>query len=322
MEEQPKRKPASKCIHDKRKSRCKDCGGSELCIHGRRKTRCKECEGGEYCEHSKIRIYCKECGGSQICNHGISKYYCLDCNGKGRCEHNKIKSQCKECKGTKICEHDLYKPYCKECGGSQICKHDKQKQTCKECEGSDLCKSSWCEVRKRKDLEDYCFFCYVNIYPEKEISKNYRTKEKEVVNYVLKEFPDFDWLNNKTVPDGCSRKRPDLFCDFGYQVLTIEINENQHEYYDCSCENFRLMQIFKDIDERPLINIQFNPDAYLKNKDEKIKSCWKIGKNGKLSISNHEDWNQRLEKLKEHINHWIENKTEKSIEVVRLFYDS
>ena len=35
----------NKCIHNKTKSRCKDCGGSRLCIHDRRKEACKECGG-------------------------------------------------------------------------------------------------------------------------------------------------------------------------------------------------------------------------------------------------------------------------------------
>jgi len=38
MPTQPK-----KCPHGKRKSRCKECGGSELCIHKKQKSQCKEC---------------------------------------------------------------------------------------------------------------------------------------------------------------------------------------------------------------------------------------------------------------------------------------
>ena len=31
------------CVHNKKKYRCKFCGGSELCQHDRRKHDCKEC---------------------------------------------------------------------------------------------------------------------------------------------------------------------------------------------------------------------------------------------------------------------------------------
>ena len=33
----------AKCPHDRRKSTCKDCGGSSICVHNRRKSECKEC---------------------------------------------------------------------------------------------------------------------------------------------------------------------------------------------------------------------------------------------------------------------------------------
>jgi hypothetical protein len=35
----------NKCEHGIRKSRCLDCGGSEMCEHNKRKSRCKDCEG-------------------------------------------------------------------------------------------------------------------------------------------------------------------------------------------------------------------------------------------------------------------------------------
>ena len=47
------------CAHGKRKSRCKDCGGSDTCEHGKERRRCKDCGGSGICEHSRIRRqYC------------------------------------------------------------------------------------------------------------------------------------------------------------------------------------------------------------------------------------------------------------------------
>ena len=34
----------TKCEHNKRKSRCKECGGSSICEHNRRRSQCKECK--------------------------------------------------------------------------------------------------------------------------------------------------------------------------------------------------------------------------------------------------------------------------------------
>ena len=35
-----------KCEHGRRRTECKDCGGSSICEHGRQRSRCKDCGGG------------------------------------------------------------------------------------------------------------------------------------------------------------------------------------------------------------------------------------------------------------------------------------
>ena len=47
-----------KCIHNKDKSRCIECGGSGICIHNKQKSRCKECGGSEICIHHKQKSRC------------------------------------------------------------------------------------------------------------------------------------------------------------------------------------------------------------------------------------------------------------------------
>ena len=49
------------CVHNQRRSRCKECGGASICEHNRRRTRCKECGGASICEHNRQRSKCKEC---------------------------------------------------------------------------------------------------------------------------------------------------------------------------------------------------------------------------------------------------------------------
>ena len=88
---------ANKCEHNRRKSSCKECGGSDICEHNKRKSVCKECGGASICEHKKRKSRCKECGGSEICEHNKTKYRCKECGGGEICEHNKRKDQCKDC---------------------------------------------------------------------------------------------------------------------------------------------------------------------------------------------------------------------------------
>jgi hypothetical protein len=331
--EHNRRKPQCKecggsqiCEHNKEKSKCKECDGSQICEHNRRKTQCKECHGSEICFHNKRKTYCKECGGSQICEHNKIKYKCKECGGSQICEHNKEKSRCKLCGGSEICEHNKIKYKCKECHGSAICEHGKQKSRCKLCGGSALCKSSWCETQiKNKKYDGYCFMCYVHLFPDKPNSRNYKTKEHTIVDYVKTTFSDFTWIADRKVADGCSRRRPDLLLDLGYQVIVVEIDENQHGTYDCSCENKRLMQISQDIGHRPLVFIRFNPDDYLTKEGEKIKTCWSVSKLGLCHINPKEKrrWDERLETLKAQIAYWSDeaNKSEKTLEVVHLYYD-
>jgi hypothetical protein len=186
------------------------------------------------------------------------------------------------------------------------------------------CKSSWCSTRVQEKYDGYCLFCYMNLFPDKPVSRNYKTKEYAVVEYVKIQFPDFNWIADKTITGGCSKKRPDLLLDLGYQIVIIEIDENQHIDYDCSCENKRIMELSQDLGHRPIVFIRFNPDDYEKN-GINITSCWGQDKKGICVVkkSKKSEWSQRLNALEEQIKYWLnpENGTNKTIEIIQLFYD-
>lgn len=276
------------------------------------------------CEHNLRKTRCIACGGTELCEHNKRKYRCVDCKGSSICIHNLIKSRCINCGGNELCTHNKRKSICKECEGGSICIHNKQKTRCKLCGGSALCKSSWCETRVTRKYNGYCLTCFVHLFPDKPNSKNYKTKEKTTIDYILEQFPieKYTWIADKKIQDGCSKKRPDLLLDLGYQVIIIEVDENQHYDYDCSCENKRLMELSKDIGHRPLIFIRFNPDDYF-IKDEKVTSCWSINGQGICTVkkSKQKEWLERLETLKLQIEYWLENKTNKTVEIIQLFYD-
>jgi len=187
------------------------------------------------------------------------------------------------------------------------------------------CKSEWCTtIVLTIKYDGYCLFCFINLFPDKPVSRNYKTKEYAVVEFVMSVFPDVDWVADKIINGGCSKRRPDLILDLGYQILIVEVDEDQHNNYDCSCENKRLMQLSQDMGHRPIIFIRFNPDKYEKN-GITITSCWGKNENGICVVkkSKKDEWNQRLNVLEEHINYWIDpqNITNKTVEVIQLFYD-
>ena len=104
--------------------------------------------------------------------------------------------------------------------------------------------------------------CCVNLFPDIEVARNYKTKENEVASRVKSLFPEFSWVCDKKVQDGCSLRRPDLLLDMGTHIIIVEVDENKHSGYDCSCENKRLMEISQDSGHRPIVFIRFNPDGY------------------------------------------------------------
>jgi hypothetical protein len=164
----------------------------------------------------------------------------------------------------------------------------------------------------------------MNMFPDKPVSRNYKTKEYSVVEFVKSRYPDVQWIADKIVHGGCSKRRPDLLLDLGYQILIVEIDENQHIDYDCSCENKRIMELSQDLGHRPIVFIRFNPDEYTNN-GIKTTSCWGLDKRGMCVIkkSKKNEWTHRLQQLAEQIEYWTNpaNQTSKTVEVIQLFYD-
>jgi len=310
------------CEHGRLRAQCKECGGVRICEHGKQKSRCKECGGSGICEHGREKYSCKDCGGSSICKHGIVKYRCKECDGSSICIHKRLKFLCKDCGGSGICEHGKNKTICKECGGARICIHGKQKPHCKDCGGSKLCKSPHCSTKAIKKYDGYCMPCCIHLFPETPVARNYKTKETATVHAVQEAFPNFSWVSDKRVADGCSLRRPDLMVDMGTHLVIVEVDENQHTAYDSSCETKRLMQISQDVGHRPIVFIRFNPDSYTV-KGVKVPSCWHANKLGIMVVvkKRAQEWEHRLARLKESIGHWVVQGTEKTVEIVELFYD-
>lgn len=331
-------KECKPCPHGNLKYTCRECCGSAFCEHKKRKSSCIECSGSTFCDHKKIKNTCKEC--NKCIHRDVHKKYCKECDGSALCEHDTIKTKCKECGGSDVCKHGKRKQTCRECNGSTFCEHNKDKRTCKDCGiglarcnhgklkslckehgGRDLCKSLLCETRKNKNyikFHGYCTFCFVHLFPDELITRNYKTKEKCVTDHIQSLFPNDDWICDKTILDGCSKKRPDCKLDMGSHLLIVEVDENRHSRYDCSCENKRLMQISLDVGHRPIVFLRFNPDG-----NETSTSCWAVNKKtGILHVPNKktEEWNNRLKSLTEQIIYWKQNTPLKMVEIIELFY--
>ena len=190
---------------------------------------------------------------------------------------------------------------------------------------SKSCKSEWCQTIPHFNKYDgYCLRCFIYLFPDKPVSRNYKTKEYSVLDFIKTKFPHFDFVADKIVSGGCSRRRPDLLLDLLYQIIIIEVDENQHQDYDCFCQNKRIMELSQDLGHRPIVFIRFNPDDYKKD-GKNITSCWGCDKNGICVVkkSKQKEWLERLNTLEDQIKYWTdpENMTNKTIEIIHLYYD-
>ena len=189
---------------------------------------------------------------------------------------------------------------------------------------SERCKMVMCDIIvSNKKYDGYCFRCFVYTFPASPLVRNYKTKERNVTEYIIYTFSDYTWITDKTVQDGCSRRRPDLLLDLGKYVIIIEVDEDAHINYDCTCENKRIMEISQDLGHRNTVFIRFNPDKYIDRDGVIVKSPWTRGRCGVMSVAhnNKSKWCNRLSVLRETVEYWVANRPEKMIEVVELYYN-
>jgi hypothetical protein len=206
--------------------------------------------------------------------------------------------------------------------------NEKRPIYCGDCKKPDMidvknkrCQTNLCEQFSIKD--NYCMRCYYFHNPDKK-PERLKVKEEEVIKYVKNNFKDIDMITDKClIGDGlCLRTRPDILIHLNKHSIIIEIDENQHKFYNPICDEARINNIQEALN-RPIIIIRFNPDAYT-DKGINIKSCFKDNeKTGMKTIPKNklDDWNNRLAVLKNTINDNLEYLNDEPIKLIKLFYD-
>ena len=118
-----------------------------------------------------------------------------------------------------------------------------------------LCK--YCDIRE--DSKHVC----------KDCKKIQHKKEWAVVRYLRKVIDTkFEYDSSKML-QGCSKKRPDVYFELSKHCVIVEIDENQHNNYEDSCECARINEIVNGIGGKSVIIIRYNPDI-VKNKGKEV----------------------------------------------------
>jgi hypothetical protein len=305
------------CEHKKIKSRCVDCKGSSICEHGKRKEYCTTCDGSSICEHNKRKSRCIDCNGSSICEHKKDKYTYVECHGNNICSHNKLRYQCIDCKGNKFCEHNKRRCLCEECDGIYLCEHKKQRNHCIICTPEIACKCCQAVSVIKSKWKPYCFRCFCILNPDYEIPRRYKLREHYVCDELKIYYKDtLTMIFDKIIENGCSRRRPDVFIDFGSHCVMIEVDENAHTNY--TCEQKRMLDIYEDIGFRKIVFIRFNPDGYSTD-TVKFESPFSYTKTGIVNV-NKVEMKRRIDKLLAKIDYYKVNEPDNEFIIDYMFY--
>jgi hypothetical protein len=320
----PECNPKILCEHGSRKRNCPECNPKLLCEHEKRKYHCHECSPQNFCEHDIRKDSCPECNPKILCKHDIRKWDCPVCSPQNLCKHNIRKRSCPECNPKILCEHKKRKIHCPKCNPKVLCEHDTRKNNCHICSPKKFCiHCKHIRVRKLRYVESLdkkircCIGCFYHFYPNDEIPRRYKKKQHYFNEKLIEEFGVNFFLYDKKIKCGCSGKKPDWFIDcFKYSII-IELDEDQHKYE--SCDEKRMMELFTDLGNRPLVLIRINPDKY-KGKTKKRKGCFDFDEKNTL-ICNEKKFNKRFNILVKMIKYYIDNKPEKEITMEKLFFD-
>ena len=179
--------------------------------------------------------------------------------------------------------------------------------------------NKYIETTKNKYYKGLCYTCCNIKYPDITYDRNNKTKERIIVNHIIKEFPDFKFILDKAI--GQRKYRPDMLLDLDDKVIIVEIDEYQHKGYGTD-ELLRLDIIQKSINKK-IICIRFNPDSFIKD-NVKTSSCFKLNDNKIFEIVKPDEFENRLKHLYKYIKKYSSNdyKLKKhNIKTRKLYFD-
>lgn len=185
---------------------------------------------------------------------------------------------------------------------------------------SPRCKTVGCEtIAQVQKYQGFCFYCFINTFPNNDIVRNIRVKEREFIDPIKILYKD-RFVYDRVINGGCSLRRPDAFCDCLTHTLMIEIDESGHRDYDIPCETIRVNELYTDCGDRPQVSLRINPDNY-KDENGKIKKCFRLHKfTGVLLIDDKIELKKRIDKMMERIEYWLTHIPSDGLTVEKLFY--
>ena len=156
-----------------------------------------------------------------------------------------------------------------------------------------------------KRLCKYCDIKEESNYICNECNKIKNKKEWSIVRYLRMVIDTNFEYNSSKMLQGCSKKRPDIYFELDKHCLIVEIDENQHNTYEDSCECSRINEIVNGIGGKSIIIIRYNPDI--------IRNKGKI-----IEIKSEERIDLLVKNIKEEL---VKDYEKFIVKIIQLYYD-
>jgi len=82
-----------------------------------------------------------------------------------------------------------------------------------------------------------------------------------------------------------------------------------------------MMELFLDLNNKPLVLIRFNPDKYMDEEGDTIRGIFRFNEKNDI-FSYKEAYKDRIKKLKKTVDYHLNNIPEKEVNIEYLFYDT
>ena len=186
---------------------------------------------------------------------------------------------------------------------------------CKQCD----------DVQVKNKYDGYCVKCFVYLFPDQILAKNYKIRENCILEATIKlvkqmytSSDSIQIVRDSRINKGSSLRRPDVFFNMYTHWICAENDENSHKNY--SDENKRTNELYNDMNKTPMVLIRFNCDSYIINSNKKA-SLFKIDKTSKLYvIRDQSEFDKRIKTFAECIVKHITKIPEKAITTEFLYY--
>lgn len=161
--------------------------------------------------------------------------------------------------------------------------------------------------------------CYYHLHPDAPQRRTYLTKQKHLHQTLTQQLPDRPFRYDTIVDGGCSKRRPDFLFDCGTHTVMVENDEDRH--VGVQCEDKRTMELFRDLGNRPLVQIRFNPDMYRTVAGARQPGCFhQTGPQDTLAVDT-DEWARCWGVLKQVLVAALDTVPQRELTITYLFYD-